>query len=419
MGMKTQYIRRHYELLLGVESPWHVQDVILNVNGKRIEIRLTAKEGMALRCGRCGRPAPGYDAGNERQWRHLDTMGFETYLCARVPRVNCPEHGVSTAEVTWADRNQRFTLMFEAFAIKVLQACGTVQQAADLLGLDWRSAQAIMNRAVTRGLARRPATPVRYVGLDEKSFRSRQSYVSVMVDISQGRVLEVQEGSDTAAARQLWAQYPSEQRQKVEAVAMDLSSAFMAASAEAVPDAQQVYDRYHLMELMVRAVDLVRRQENRHLLREGDKLLNGTRSLWLFNPHHLGEEDRTRLQRLCGRAEKTGRAWALKELLQELWKQPDEIQGRALFRRWYAWAIRTRLAPVKRVARTFKLYLHGILAWFRHRITNAVTEGLNSKIQALKSMARGIRLFQHYRTRILFYCGKLDLYPITRAHSLC
>jgi len=417
--MKTHDLCRHYELLLGVEGPWQVQGVELDLEAKRVEIRLVVKAGHALTCGRCGQRAPGYDAGEERRWRHLDTMGFETQLCARVPRVNCPTHGVNTLRVPWAERNQRFTLMFEAFAIKVLEACATIQQAAELLRLDWRAVQAIMTRAVTRGLARRAQEALPYVGLDEKSFRRGQSYVSVMVDIGRGRVLEVMDGSDTAAARRLWAQYPAAQRQAVQGVAMDLSSAFMTATAEAVPHAEQVYDRYHLMELMVRAVDLVRRQEHRYLLRQGDKCLTGTRALWLFNPQHLAVPQQERLQQLRARAEQTGRAWAIKELLQELWRQPDEAHGRALFNEWYAWAIRSRLYPVKRVAKTFKLYLRGILAWFRHRITNAVTEGLNSTIQALKSMARGLRLFPHYRARILFYCGKLDLYPSHETHALC
>lgn len=418
--MKTHDIRLHYALLLGVEPPWEVEGVELDLEKKRVEVRLRVKAGGLLCCGRCGKRAGGYDGGGERRWRHLDTMGFETYLVAQVPRVNCPEHGVSTADVGWADRNQRFTVMFEAFAIRVLEACGTIQQAARLLRVDWRAVQGIMDRAVERGLHRRTEERMEYVGLDEKSFRRGQDYVSLMVDLSGHRVLEVVEGSDTESARRLWASCPVEQKQAVRAVAMDLSSAYMTATREAVPTVDHVYDRFHLLELMTRAVDLVRRQEHRQLTREGDKSLAGTRMLWLFKPDHLTESDQERMRTARARAEKTGRAWAVKEMLQELWTQPDETQGRIFFARWYAWAIRSRLQPVKRVAKTFRLYLDGILAWFRHRITNAVTEGMNSKIQALKSMARGLRLFDHYRTRILFYCGRLNLYPeCYDAHTLC
>src|SRR6476660_8461948 len=167
----AESLEQHYRRLLGLEEPWVVDAVNLELAAQRVEIRLRAQvDTRGLKCPECGKWAALYDHAPERRWRHLDTMQFETVLVARIPRVNCPEHGVKTIEVPWAGKNSRFTLMFEAFAIRVLQACETVKSGAGLLRLDWHSAHQIMERAVERGLRRRKIETVRL----EPGAQSRQ-----------------------------------------------------------------------------------------------------------------------------------------------------------------------------------------------------------------------------------------------------
>jgi transposase len=105
----------------------------------------------------------------------------------------------------------------------------------------------------------------------------------------------------------------------------------------------------------------------------------------------------------------TARAWAYKEQMVEFWYQPNAQEGNAIFQQWYRSVMRSRLPKVKKVTKTLKAHLGGLLTYFKHRITNALTEGFNSKIQAIKADARGFRRFENYRIRILFFCGKLDL----------
>jgi transposase len=160
--------------LLGLEEPWVVEAVNLELAAQRVEIRFGARvDPKGVKCPECRKWAPLYDHAPERRWRHPDTMQFETVLVARTPRVNCTEHGVKTIEVPWAGKNSRFTLMFEAFAIRVLQACETVSRGAGLLGLDWHSAHQIMERAVERGLQRRNTESVRLVGIDSEELWPR------------------------------------------------------------------------------------------------------------------------------------------------------------------------------------------------------------------------------------------------------
>ena len=133
--------------------------------------------------------------------------------------------------------------------------------------------------------------------------------------------------------------------------------------------------------------------------------------MWLFNSEKLDEEELQLVERAERASLRTARAWVLKEMFRWFWEYNRAGWARRFFDRWYGWAIRSRLEPMKKVAKMLKKHLEGLLSYFRHRVTNATNEGFNSRIQSLKSAARGFRSFPHYRTRILFYCGKLDLQP--------
>lgn len=128
-------LQGHYGQLLGIESPWQVRAVKLEMAHKRVEIEIGWTSGEALPCPECRRECAMKDYAPERRWRHLDVMRFETLLRCRVPRSDCPEHGVKTLRVPWAAPGSRFTLLFEAFAIDVLLACRSLVQAKELLGL--------------------------------------------------------------------------------------------------------------------------------------------------------------------------------------------------------------------------------------------------------------------------------------------
>tara|TARA_B100000809_G_scaffold228073_1_gene240839 strand:+ start:89 stop:802 length:714 start_codon:yes stop_codon:yes gene_type:complete len=190
----------HYLELLGLDEAWRVMDVELDLDRQRVRIRLGDNPDACVCCPECGEQRPRHDHAPERSWRHLDTMQFETLLTAAIPRAKCPQCGIKTCRVPWAEPHGEFTLMFEAFAIRVLQAASSVEQARLLLEISWGCAQGIMDRAVARGLIERSLDEVTHVGLDEKSFRRGQDYVSVMTDIDGSRVLDVSQGRDEAAA---------------------------------------------------------------------------------------------------------------------------------------------------------------------------------------------------------------------------
>jgi transposase len=340
-------------------------------------------------------------------------MQFETVLVAKTPRTNCPECGVLNVDLPWAEPHGRFTLMFQAFAIRVLQASASIEQGRKLLGLSWRSAQDIMSVAVGRGLEVRDMDDMAYLGIDEKSFGKGHDYVSVLVDLGGHRVLNVAQGRTQEAADTLWNTLSEEQKDDVQAVAMDMWPAFIASATEHVPAAEIVHDRFHISKHLNEAVDQVRRAEHKALKKAGDERLTGSRYLWLTKEENLSEERAATFEELKHAELKTARAWGISDLFRDFWEQPGEFTARAFFEKWHRWASRSRLQPIVKVGRMLKRHLDRIVTWFKHRISNAMAEGFNSRIQAIKSAARGFRNFENYRIRILFFCGRLDLQPET------
>jgi transposase len=405
-------LQKHYGQLLGISSPWQVKGVELKLGDKRVEIVLEWKWGCAAQCAECGRECSIHDSAPERSWRHLDTMQFETVIRARVPRSDCPDHGVKTMRVPWAAPSGRFTLLFERFAIEVLFACASVSQACELLSIGWDAAHEIMRRAVERGLSRRQLEGLKYLGLDEKSFQRGHSYITLLSDLEGGRVLEVVEERTQEAADQLWGALTAEQKKEVEAVAVDMWEPFIRSVEQHLLEADVVHDKFHVSKYLNEAVDKVRRQEHKQLLAQGDKTLTGSRQLWLYNPQNFSADQASAFEQLKDLNLKVGRAWAAKELFSKFWEYEQEGWARRFFKDWFGWVSRSRLKPLVEVGRMLKRHLENLLTYLKHRITNAVTEGLNSKIQNIKAAARGFRSFKNYRTRILFFCGKLNLYPL-------
>jgi transposase len=362
-------LKAHYRLLLGLDTSWNVTDVALEVDEKRVTINLEFIGSGAV-CPECSRKCGLMDHAPERKWRHLDTMQFETILKAAVPRTNCDTCGVKTASVPWAGKHSRFTLLFEAFAIDVLVCAGSVKSAAALLGIGWDAAHTIMERAVQRGLAERTLDGLRYVGIDEKSFGRGQDYVSVMTDQEGSRVIEVVPGRTEKSADLLWKALSKDQRAEIQAVSIDMCQAFENSIQSNAPQADIVFDRFHISKHLNEGVDQVRRSEHKTLKARGDDRLTGSRQLWLFNPENLSESRDKEFTALRKQQLKTSRAWGIKDYFRWFWTSSDAIAACEFFDEWYSWAIRSRLKPMKKVAVMLKKRLANILTWFTHSISS-------------------------------------------------
>ena len=401
-----------YRRLLGLESPWSVARVELDVKQRRVDVYAEHAKRRTWPCPECGEPCGLHDHDEERTWRHLDSCQFQTHLHARLPRVRCSVHGVRQVRVPWAEPHSRFTLLFEGFAIDVLWETD-VLGAARILGISWDEAHGIMKRAVERGMVRREHKVPELVGLDEKAIAKGQRYATITSDLDDGHVIDVAPERTMVSVLRCFGTYSLDELRGIRAIAMDMWEPFVRIVSAMLPNADEkiVFDRFHIVTHMNDAVDIVRRRENRLLRAEGDERLVGTKYMWLYGVENLPERYDAAFSSLRTANLKTARAWAIKETLRELWDQPTRAQGEAWYKRWHFWATHSRLTPVKRVAAMIRRHLDGVLAYFTHRITNSTSEALNSTIQMIKKRAFGFRNFENFRTAILFRCGGLQLQP--------
>lgn len=397
-----------FEKVLGVVEPWEVKSVKMDLECKRVEVEVACRGKTVWAEGGRRLHIHGYE---KRRWRHLDTMQLETVITAQVPRIKREDGSTEVVNVPWAERFSRLTRMMEGFVIQVLQASSSVSKASQLLGLSWETVDGVMKRAVERGLMRRQAEPIRHLGVDEKSIGRGHQYATVLNDIDGTRVWEVVERRDEAAAQQALETLEPEQKASVEAVAMDMWPAYMKAVAEQLPQARIVHDKFHVSKHLNEAVDLVRKQEHRRLMSQGDERLKGSKYQWLRGFEDLRHRGAREFRHLYGATLKTSRAWRLKETFTDFWSYRYETPAAKFFAAWKKSALLTRLEPVRKVAKLLANHLPGLLNYSSHPITNAASEGFNSLIQTLIANARGLRSFSSLRSRILFYCGKLNLMP--------
>ena len=402
-----------YCQILGVSEPWGVGSVELDVERRCVDVFVEHVQGTRFGCPECGELLACYDHAETRQWRHLDSCQFKTLLHARIPRVHCPLHGVKQVSVPWAQNGSRFTILFERFAISVLLATQTVTGAMSILRTKWDQTWGIVERAVARGKARKEVQPLPHVGIDEKAFLKGQNYITLLYDLQHSTVEAISDGNDTDAGVAALSELSESQIQSIEAIAMDMSPAYVKAAKQVIPLAGDkiVHDRFHIMQMATKAVDKVRRGEHRELMQDGDDRLSRTKYVWLTSHENLSEKQQAVFEATYDLQLQTGKAWAFKEMLRDLWSQNTAASATEYFKSWYNRVIHTRLEPMKTVARSIKERLANVVSYCTHHITTAVAEGLNSKIMSIKRRVGGFRNRHNFKTAIFFYCGGLNLHP--------
>ena len=411
-----------YTELLGIQNPWQVREVVMDKSSKKIEIHLSHDKESKFTCKNCGTSCSIYDHQSSRTWRHLDTCHYETYVVANLPRTTCADCGILTTLPTWSRQQSRFTLMFESYAIDVLQQNQVISRSAIQLNITESQLRTIRDTAIQTGITRRLAYDnykVLHLCIDEKSLHRGHHYVSILYDGTTGAVLEVvehrTEKSALLAFNRLGHTIDLEQ---VSVITMDMWSAFKTAAQKSLPSADIVHDRFHISQYLNKAVDITRRAENKQLCKEKNEDLKGTRYLWLKNEENLSEwQQMIRDEILHNHAASddldltTIRVWKLKEDFKSFFQATNEKQATEFFHKWEADVVALDNKPLLKVLKTFKNHFQHLLTYCKHRVSNAMAESINTSIQLLKAKAKGFPSAESFRNNILFHFGKLDLYP--------
>lgn len=400
-----------YEAILELGPDWLVEQVLLNKEAGEVEVLVSTKRGASLPCPECSARCSVHDR-RKRSWRHLDTCQLRTIVTAMVPRVRCAEHGVKRVAVPWAEGNARFTALFESVVIDWLLEA-SISAVAEQMQLTWDQVAGIQARAVKRGLERRAAASPRRLAIDETSFQKRHEYVTIVSDVVSGHVLYVADNRRKESLAGYFDALEPAELLEIEAVSMDMWAPYISVVEHYVHDAERkiCFDKFHVAQHLGDAVDKVRRREHRELVAAGNTALTGSRYTWLRNPENMTGGQTSLLERLKRVALRTARAWAIKEHAMCLWSYVSRGWAKRAWTAWLTWAERSRLEPIKAVARLVRRHLDGIINAIVLRATNASAESINSRIQKVKRMSHGFRNRERFRNAIYFHLGGLELHP--------
>jgi len=348
-----------------------------------------------------------------RTWRHLDFAGMEVTLRYAQRRVDCRRCGAIRAElVPWADPGSRFTRDFEDQAAYFAQVVDRTT-AAKTLRVAWRTIGQIVERVVARlGPVDRLAD-LEHIGIDELSYRRHHEYISTVVDHVAGRVVWAAEGKSAATVDGFFKDLGPERAAKLQTVTMDMSGAFIEAVGRGAPQAKIVFDRFHVQKMAQDAVDQVRREQVRLLAGSDDAAaLKKARWALLKNPWNLTAVETDKLSEVQRDNRPLYRAYLLKETLAEIFDRRQVNVAREKFLAWCRWAARSRLAPFKRLAKTIRRHLEGVLAFIATGLTNGPIEGLNGKIRTITRRAYGFHSAKSLISLIFLCCTGLVLRPV-------
>jgi len=395
---------------LGLTPPWQVVRVNFDKEAQELHLFVDFPQGSRFSCPECEASCSVYDCDPDRLWRHLNFFEHKTFLRARLPRVACPHCGVKTVQGSWARPGSGFTLLFEAFVLTLCQQM-PVRAVARLVGEHDTRLWTLVGHYVEQAQAAQDMSQVRSVGVDETASRPGQQYVTLFADHDQARVVFVASGKG-AATVEAFAQEVAEHEghpQQIQEVSLDMSPAFESGVSAAFPEAVQVVDRFHVMQMVNDALDNVRRAEAKSSPQLRQTLKN-TRYLWLKNPSELTKRQAERIQFLCSQQLQTVRAYQCKLSLQTLWDLPNRRSAQAHLTRWCQ---QCRSIPqLAAVAATLTAQADRILNYFMTGgQTNALMEGLNSLVQATKARARGFRNDRYLGWMIYLIAGKFH-YPL-------
>lgn len=398
-----------FEAALGIASPWYINGVEFDVAKKTLAIAVDFIAGSRFSVPGVEGAYPAHDTVTKR-YRHLNFFQHECHLEVRVPRVRLPDGGIRQVEPDWAGRLAGFTLLFEALIMAMCREM-TFAAVSRLVGLSWHQVVAICKRYVDLGLTQADFSEVKRLAADETSRARGHDYITLVADADLRRVLFVTEGRDAETIKAFAADFTAHggDPKAVESISIDMSPAFIKGVTRHLPNARITFDKFHVIAHASTAVDKTRRIEQKT-----DPSLKDLRWKLLRDRASLAPDARADLDALIAQVttKRTARAWLYKEQLREILERKQVNVVRDMLTQWATNVMRSKVEPMKEVAKMIRSHLDGIVAWTQTRQTNGFLEAINGLFQAAKRRARGYGNFSTIRTVVFLLAGKLDFSKI-------
>ncbi|MCM2372774.1 ISL3 family transposase [Rhodopirellula sp. ICT_H3.1] len=313
-------------------------------------------------------------------------------VVAALPRVQCHDCGTTRQiKIDFADARRSYTKGWAKYALQLTRSM-TIKDVADLLGVTWDVIKEIKKKDLQRRFANPSLKDVRRIAIDEICIGKGHRYVTLVMDLDSGAIIFVGEGKSADSLAPFWKRL-GRRRHRIEAVAMDMSSAYILAVRGNLPKADIVFDRFHVVKLMNEKLTMLRRQLFQKATADEKSVLKGSRWLLLKNPENLREDrdEEAHLAAALQLNEPLAKAYYLKEELRTFWGHTFRWPAQLFLRSWCKRAIATGLEPLKTMAKTLLRLEEGLLNYFEHRISSGPMEGTNNKIKTVQRQSYGIR----------------------------
>jgi transposase len=391
-----------------------------------IEVRVAAHAGIGARCSQCQRRSPGYDRLPERRWQFVPLWGIPVWFLYAPRRVQCIEHGVVVEHIPWSDGKRPVTMAMMGFLARWARRLSW-QETAQVFQTSWESVYRSVEWFVEWGLAHRQVSGVQAAGVDEIHWGrglKADNFLTVIYQIDAGcrRLLWVGRRRTEKTLREGLKALGTEFVQGLRFVCSDMWKPYLNVLAEEAGQALHVLDRFHITMHMNQAVDEVRRTESSrlrtHSQQEAQRLKHMRWPL-LRKGSRVRGKARSRLKALLASKLATARAWELKEAFQQFWKYRSVLWAGGFLDAWCQRAMRSRLEPMKKVARMLRAHEELLMNWFRARgeISSAAVEGLNNKARVVTRRSYGFRTYNGFEVALYHTLGRLPEPETT--HRFC
>ena len=392
---------------------------------KAIHVTVAEHQGMAAKCSRCLQPAPGYDRLEPRSWLFVPLWGVVTWFLYAARRVECPQHGVVIEHVPWSDGKRPVTVTMMCFLSRWARRLSW-RETARVFGTSWECVYRSVGWYVEWGLGHRVLAGIKAIGVDEIFWgrgRKSEAFLTVIYQIDGHcrRLLWVGRKRTQATLHRGLDALGSEVVGGLQYVCSDMWKPYLKVLAQRVGQALHILDRFHITMHLNQAVDQVRRAESTRL--KGQPLAERLKKMrWklLRKGSSVRGRAKLKLEGLLASGLATGRAWELKEAFQHFWKYRCPFWAGGFLDYWTQRAMRSRLEPMKKVARMLRTHDALILNWFKARgeVSTGATEGLNNKIRVVTRRAYGFRTHKAMEIALYHNLGKLPE-PNELPHTFC
>jgi transposase len=369
------------------------------VNG--LTLALEPQAGNTAHCGRCRQPCGLIHERRTRRVRERDLFDQRVTLEVQVRRVDCLNCGHVIEHLAWLEPGARITVRVRLW-VEALLALLPISHIQRLTGLHWRTIKAIDQRRLQAQVGGFDPGQVRWLVMDEFALHKGHRYATVILDADRTRVLWVGHGNSRQAIRPFF-ELLGARCQQIEAVAMDMNTTFDLEVKRHCPQAEVVYDLFHVVARYGRKViDRVRVDQANALRQDKPARTPVKRSRWLLlrNPGNLKAGQAVQLAELLAANHPLSTVYVLKDALKDIWFAPSIVEGWRRWRAWYRQARDSQLPPLQRFARNLRRYLRGILASARFPLHTSLLEGINNKIKVIKRMAYGFRDSDYFFLKI-------------------